>query len=43
MRDVQKLTLGRLLCLLAWGLGQVLRRSWEQDLRRIETITESSR
>lgn len=32
-----------LLCLLAPVLGQVLRRSREQNLRRIETITESSR
>ena len=32
-----------LLCLLAPVLGQVTRRSWEQDPRRIKTIMESSR
>jgi uncharacterized protein YndB with AHSA1/START domain len=32
-----------LLYLLAPVLGQVMRRSWEQDLRRIKTIMESSR
>jgi hypothetical protein len=32
-----------LLRLLAPVLGQVMRRSWEQDLRRIKTIMESSR